>query len=286
MCREIKTKRNFKYHKKGFMSTELMLDGLLEMAPALRNSQEFDWENKEMVYFSREEKMKIINFIQRNERRFTDGDKLEPLAHLESKQPKTIHFNTQIYKDKHQLRIFIQVPKESGRKNLNMSLDWYQVVGFKLWLEESLRKDVRGRMEDTLEAYAVLKGDGADEDKVVRRIPRQLQKGDLYKWDELLTVECTGRMYDSAGGIWTYYFEVQRKEQKKNASNQGGSTPGVEEEGVKSLTTPRRYLETLNKKHSNLIRKCLRHYNVTAIKYLKANEVNNIIRRVERERLS
>ena len=282
MSREIKKKNNFKYHKKKFACMELVLDGLIEIAPSLSGSDKFDWKNKEMVKFSADEKMKIINFIQKNERKFIADDKLEPLPHMESSQPKTIYINTQVYKDKSQLRIVVQPPKDSGRKQLSMSLDWYQVLGYKMWLEESLRQDIRGRLEDTVEAYAYLKGVGEDNEKVIRRIPKHMNKGDLYKWDEILIVECTGKLYDPFGCIWTYCFEVFKKKKDKVEDKEELPNTDVETEPVKSVVSARNYLLKLNELHRETVFRCLNHYGKASLELLTVNEVNSVISKVEK----
>ncbi len=219
--REIKKIRNLKYHKKGYMALELLVSGAFEMAPALKGTDTFDWQKKEMVWLSPEEKMLILNFISANEKRWNPQGKLQPLVHKESMVPKTIYISTQVYKEKYQLKITVMPPKDNadGRKALNMSLDWYQVIGFKLWLEESLRLDVRGRLEDVVEAYALYRKSTTEKEKVIRRLPKTLSQGDLYKWDDNTTVICSGRLYDPAHCIWTYCFKPNTPRQVQNNDN-------------------------------------------------------------------
>lgn len=214
MCKELKGKNNFKYHKKGYMAMELSLNGILEIAPGVKGKDTFLWDKKEVVSFSPEEKMKVINFISKNERKFTDGDKIEPLQHMQSTRPKTIFISVQIYNGKHQLQIYIK-PKDE-KAGLRMSLDWSQVIGFKMWFEESLKRDLVGRRGDMIEGYAILSGVGEKKIKTTRWFPKELQQNDLYMWDEVTVTKCMGRLYDPYTTNWTYCFEFQKKKGSKN----------------------------------------------------------------------
>lgn len=218
MCREIRAKKNFKFYKKGYMAIELT-ESLLEIAPGVRGEDTFLWDQKEVVYFSAEEKMQMISFIIKP---FTDGEKMEPLYHMESASPKTIFIEKQIYNNKktnkNEKQIKISVCPKEG-KTLMMSLGWGQVIGFKMWLEECLRNDIKGRREDLRESYVYLSGVEDKPIKATRHLPKELNVGDLYMWNEVTRTICTGRLYDSYSNTWTICFEFDKslkpKEKKK-----------------------------------------------------------------------
>lgn len=212
MCREIRAKKSFKFHKKGYMAMELT-ENLMEIAPGVKGQDTFLWDKKLVTYFSSEEKMRMISFIDKNNRKFIDGDKMEPMPHMESTSPKTIFLNVQLYNKKAQLKIFVQ-PKEG--KGLIMSLDWGQVTGFRLWLEECLKKDIIGRNGNKIEAYLYLSGVEDKPIKTARFVPKELGKGDLYMWDEVTKCECTGRLYDPYESIWTLCFKFAGKVKPRN----------------------------------------------------------------------